>query len=69
MSNLDKRWVKWIIVAVVFGWMLGTIVSNLLSVFLSDTWALLLNMFTPAFIILGLAIVLFLYQKEKDKIL
>lgn len=68
MGN-DRKWIKWIVLAVVAGFLVGKIVSVFLDLFLSETWALLINLMIPVFIIIGLIIVLFAYQREKEKTL
>lgn len=69
MSSEDKLWIKWIVFAIIAGALVGKCISIILSLFLSETWTLLINMIIPATVILGLVIVLYLYQREKEKTL
>lgn len=69
MRSEDKLWIKWIIFAIIVGALVGKCISVVLGLFLSETWALLINMVIPATIILGLVSVLYLYQRQKENTL
>jgi len=69
MDSIEKRWIKWIVLAIIAGGLSGKIIAIVLDLFLSETWALLINMMMPICIIIGLFIVLFMYQKEKERTL
>lgn len=70
MNNIDARWIKEIVIAVVLGFLSGEFVSKVLGLLLKgDQWALFLSCFVPLFIIAGLIIVLMRYTKEEDDII
>ena len=69
MHDEDKRWIKWIVFAIIIGFLVGKIISVLLDLFLSDMWVLLVNAAIPICLIVALLIVLYFYQREKEKTL
>jgi len=70
MNNIDARWIKEIIIAVVLGFLSGELVSKLLGLVLrGGQWELFLSCFVPLFMVGGLLIVLMRYTKEEDDII
>ena len=54
-DNIDKRWIKKILIALVFGFLSGEMISKLLGLFLtSEAWALFLEIWVPGCIVFGL---------------
>ena len=70
MNEQDKGWIKYIVAAMLLGFIIGEFLSHLLGLFLtSASWALLVNVVIPLCMIACLLIVLYLYQKDKDDVL
>ena len=67
MDNIDSRWIKEILIAIVVGFVSGEIISKLLGlVLVAETWKLFLDLWVPACIIFALLYVLKRYGKEKE---
>lgn len=70
MEELKLKWGKWILVAVLIGFLAGEIVSKLLAFVLTGVyWQLLIDSIVPIFVIIGLLYVLYRYNKEKQEVL
>ncbi len=68
--NVEPRWIKKIVIAIIAGFVAGEIASKLLSfVLIGNVWDLFLGLITPALMCIGLVYVLMQYTKEKDDIL
>ncbi len=66
-NNIEPKWIKEIAIAVIGGGIVGKLISVLLGLLLTDEkWALFLQAWIPACIIISLIIVLNDYQKERD---
>ena len=67
MENFDKKWIKWIILSVLFGFILGLLVNYLVGMVATGLFLSLVNIFAvPGFIILFLLFTLYEYNKEKE---
>lgn len=70
LEELKTKWAKWIIVAVIIGFLAGELVSKVMAFFLTGVyWKLLIDSIVPIFIIIGLIYVLYRYNKEQRDIL
>ena len=70
LTDTDKGWIKWIIIAIIIGFFVGKLISMVLGLFLDATkWALLIAACEPAAMVLALAIILAIYQKSKEKVM
>lgn len=68
MNEIDKSWLKWIILSLIIGFCVGKLISIIIGLLLdSVTWAVLIAACEPASMVLALLIVLACYQKEKEK--
>ena len=66
-DNIEPRWIKKIIVAVVIGFLTGEIITKVLGIFLTaEKWTLFLELWIPLCIISGLVYVLKKYTDEED---
>ena len=67
MSDYDRKWIKWLLLGVVIGYMLGKCVYVLLSLVIANTNMYeFANLIPPGLAIVGLLIVLFKYNKERE---
>ena len=70
MQNEDKKWIKWVIFALICGFLIGGTIKKILSIFLTaPIFEIILVAIIPACMILGLLIVLYKYNKEKEDLL
>lgn len=69
MREEDKKWIKWIILAVFGGGLIGSCFKQVLVKVLPKSLALIPCLCMPAAIVIGLLIVLYFYQKEKDDVM
>lgn len=66
MNDFDKGWLKYVGLGGGAGFLIGEVISHLLSAFvIPESWELLVNIITPACTIIGLLIVLYYYNKTK----
>jgi hypothetical protein len=66
MNDIDKSWIKWIVAAVVLGFLAGELIYRVLDiVIVSASFVLLKNLAVPLCVIVGLLIVLYFYNKNK----
>ena len=70
LEELKTKWAKWIIIAVIIGFLAGELVSKVMAVFLTGIyWELLIDSIVPVFVIGALLYVLYRYNKEKHEVL
>ena len=66
MNDIDKGWLKWVALALLAGFLVGKIVVLILDkLLIAASFALLKNLMIPLFMIIGLLIVLYFYNKNK----
>lgn len=67
MNEIDSKWIKKIIKALILGFIIGRALSFITGLILTDPiFELFISLIVPCVIIIGLIIVLIQYQKEKD---
>lgn len=67
MNEIDSKWIKKIIKALILGFIIGRVLSFITGLILIDPiFELFISLIVPCAIIIGLIIVLIQYQKEKD---
>lgn len=67
MTDIEKKWIKYIVLALLLGFIAGRFMMWLLGLILSTKWVLVVNLMVPVFMIISLLFVGFLYEKEKEK--
>lgn len=67
MTDIEKKWIKYIVLALLLGFIAGRFMMWLLGLILSPKWTLVVNLMVPVFMIISLLFVGFLYEKEKEK--
>ena len=67
MSEYDKGWIKWILLGAVMGYLIGKCIAVLLELVITNAAVYTFtSLIAPGFAILGLLIVLYRYNKEKE---
>lgn len=67
MQSVDKKWIIWITLSIILGFICGELVAYLLKmIFVGAIAELIISLMVPAFIIIFLLFVLYLYNKEKE---
>lgn len=70
MKKEEKKWIKWMCLGGGGGFFVGAIIKCILNLALkSSAFDIIKVLMIPACIIIGLLIVLYFYQREKDNIL
>lgn len=68
MNDVDKSWIKWIILGLLIGFLIGKLLAIIISLFLdAQIYALIIAACEPISMIIALLVVLACYQKEKEK--
>lgn len=68
MSDYDSKWIKWLLLGMVLGYIIGKIILVLLGIVIANVNVYaFLKLLPPGFAILGLFFVLFIYNREKEK--
>ena len=65
MDNLDKKWVRIIIVVFIGCFLVGEILTYVLKIIIPNGLDLTKGMITPILMILGLLAVLYKYSRDK----
>lgn len=68
MQEEEKKWIKWIILAVFCGGIIGATLKQIFIKFLSAKLQVLGIFCIPTCIIIALLIVLYKYNREKEQI-
>ena len=67
LQNIDKKWILWIALSIVLGFISGELVAYLLKmVFVGVIAELIISLMVPAFIIIFLLFTLYSYNREKE---
>lgn len=67
MSDYDKKWVKWVVLGTLIGCFIGKVIVTLLQLVVTNAAAYsFIKLITPGFAIIGLFIVLYFYNREKE---
>lgn len=70
MSDYDRKWVKWLILGMVLGYIIGKAITVLLGIVVTNESVYEFVKLIPAgTAVLGLMITLFRYNKEKEDML
>lgn len=68
MGNIDKKWLKWIAFAILVGFIIGKIITTIVTyLFATIKFQLLINLITPICMIIGLLAFLYYYSKNRFK--
>lgn len=66
MNENDKGWLKWVGAALLAGFLAGELIKLILDKLLvAASFELLKNIVVPLFMIIGLLVVLYFYNKKK----
>ena len=67
MTDYDRKWVKWLLLGMVLGYVVGKVITVLLGIVITDEAIYEFVKFIPAGMsVLGIFLVLFSYNKEKE---
>lgn len=67
MTDYDRKWVKWLLLGMVLGYVVGKVITVLLGIVITDEAIYEFVKSIPAGMsVLGLFLVLFRYNKEKE---
>ena len=67
MTDYDRKWVKWLLLGMVLGYVIGKVITVLLGIVVTDEAIYELVKLIPAGMsAFGLFLVLFRYNKEKE---
>ena len=67
MTDYDRKWVKWLLLGMVLGYVVGKVITVLLGIVITDEAIYEFVKLIPAGMsVLGLFHVLFRYNKEKE---
>ena len=67
MTDYDKKWVKWLLLGMVLGYVVGKVITVLLGIVITDEAIYEFVKLIPAGMsVLCLFLVLFCYNKEKE---
>ena len=67
MTDYDRKWVKWLLLGMVLGYVVGKVITVLLGIVITDEAIYEFVKLIPAGMsALGLFLVLFCYIKEKE---
>lgn len=67
MTDYDRKWVKWLLLGMVLGYVIGKVITVLLGIVVTDEAIYEFVKLIPAGMsVLGLFLVLFCYNKEKE---
>mgnify|MGYP000129785751 FL=1 len=67
MTDYDRKWVKWLLLGMVLGYVIGKVITVLLGIVITDEAIYEFVKLIPAGMsVLGLFFVLFRYNKEKE---
>ena len=67
MTDYDRKWVKWLLLGMVLGYVVGKVITVLLGIVITDEAIYEFVKLIPAGMsVLGLFLALFRYNKEKE---
>lgn len=67
MTDYDRKWVKWLLLGMVLGYVVGKVITVLLGIVITDEAIYeFVKLFPAGMSVLGLFLVLFRYNKEKE---
>lgn len=67
MTDYDRKWVKWLLLGMVLGYVVGKVITVLLGIVITDEAIYEFVKLIPSVMsVLGLFLVLFCYNKEKE---
>ena len=67
MNDYDKKWVKWLILGLILGYIIGKTITVLLGIIVTNVSLLaFLKLLPPGCAVIGLLLVLSKYNKEKE---
>jgi hypothetical protein len=67
MTDYDRKWVKWLLLGMVLGYVVGKVITVLLGIVITDEAIYeFVKLIPSGMSVLGLFLVLFRYNKEKE---